>query len=76
MGTGDSLPGTVAGNATNPPRFMTNNMNKQEYRHAWRIWIRMIKGFVNADLKYKAIQPGAGNLVYLACDAITQNRIR
>lgn len=70
---------TSSDNATkglNPPRFVTNQTNKTQYRDTLKTWAEIIRGFAEADPKAKARLDMMGLIIYLACDDEAKAKLR
>ena len=72
MGPESSSVSFSGASVTSPPKFVSNVTAKTKYRDSLRRWMRMLTQFAKVDSKSKAILEGAGHLIYLSCDTLSQ----
>jgi len=71
----DNVGALSLGSMMDPPRFISNQTERVQYRETLRMSIKMMNKFSIVDTRAKAIVQGAGHAIYRFCDRTTQELI-
>jgi len=71
----DNLGALSLGSMMDPPRFISNQTEKVQYRETLRMWIKMMNQFAIVDTRARAIVQGGGYVIYRYCDRTAQELI-
>lgn len=63
-------------NTIEPPKFVTNQTNKVQYKDALSIWTDIIRSFAKFDHKSQGRLDMIGLIVYMSCDAEAKAKLR